>query len=60
MKLEFNYRYADIGKVFIHVRDTNFEWTLTHRTLKRQTKVGHSQNIKAFNDYSLKNLLNEL
>jgi len=60
MKLEFNYQYPDIGKVFIHVRDTNFEWTVTHRIFKHETKISHSQNIKAFKNYSLNNLLNEL
>lgn len=60
MKLKFNYRYIDIGKICIHANETNLEWTLTHRIIKHKTTVTRPQNITAFKKYSLNNLLNEL
>ena len=54
MKLELKYTHR------IHVSNTNFEWTPTDRIIKHETKISHLQYIKAFNDYCLKNLLNEL
>jgi len=54
MKLELKYT----GN--IHVIDTNFEWTVTHRTIKHETKISHSQNINRFKKYNLTNLLKKL